>query len=302
MDTAELILCNWEVVAFSPDDPESTSGINDQDDDQGTSNLRCVWRFLASPDEEWYRAVHIVLHYEARDVVAAIRKAHVAMHDHNDLGTIRSMKSISNWLHKVCDYFDAHFDSKDSRTEQFTMQRMQQFHGWDLKKNLSWEETACWVYFCGSSILIPILHSILGIGLFGFSPQLMQEGGWLLELMQQCLKESRVCMPRPHRLFLEELEKHGNNFRFYCYSRFGHGVPEEKSVSVEMLHNLETNYNDLLNALVRFLSRRVHLVSRMVPCVAGPLGQLHAKAEEAMQLSRLQLLLLRQRVDQRIHS
>merc|ERR1712129_534831 len=116
--------------------------------------------------------------------------------------------------------------------------------------------------------------------------------------MQQAISEYRVYMPKAHRLFLEDLEKPGSSLRCFCYRRFG--TAADDNVSVELLHNLETSYNDTLNALVRFLSRRFHLVWRFCPSVAST--ALHAKTEEAMQRARLQLLLMRQRVDQRLYT
>ena len=46
----------------APAAEESVKTLNKQ-------TLRNVCCFIASPDEEWYRAVHIVLHDQARDVV-----------------------------------------------------------------------------------------------------------------------------------------------------------------------------------------------------------------------------------------
>merc|ERR1711920_1123914 len=92
---------------------------------------------------------------------------------------------------------------------------------------------------------------------------------------------------------LEELQRPENSLRHYCYHRFG-----SEDVSVEVLHDLETGYNDTLNALVRFLSRRFRLVSRFCTTVASSFGTLHGKIEESMRTSRLQLLAMRRRVDQ----
>merc|ERR1712232_1424338 len=99
-------------------------------------------------------------------------------------------------------------------------------------------------------------------------------------------------MPQLHRAFLEELEKPGVSLRQYCFRRFG-----AKSVPVELLHDLEVAYNDALNALVRFLSRRMRLVSRFFPNFASNFGVLHSEIEAAMRRSSLRLLKMRRHVD-----
>merc|ERR1712107_622342 len=94
------------------------------------------------------------------------------------------------------------------------------------------------------------------------------------------LEEVRVFMPRMHRAFLEQLERPGVSVRQYCYRRFG-----ARSVSVEQLHTLEVAYNDAIGALLRFMGRRIHLVSRLVPQFATPFGQLYSDMEANMRAS-----------------
>lgn len=295
IDTVELLLCNWEYTGQLQGFGDDSSDDEQRSPQHRSPQYQCVWRFLGSPDEEWFRSVHIFLHRDARDVVKAIRMGHVAMNEHNDLGATSCMATLSRWLNKVCDYFDKHFDSKDSRTEPITMRRLQPFICWGIHKDLTWEETACWVYLCGSSVLIPALHAIMGISFLAFEQTDTVEGDRLLHDMQRSLEELKECMPKAHREFLACLELPENSLRHYCYRRFG-----SEDVPVEALHDLETSYNDTLNALVRFLSRRVHLVARFCPSVASSFGTLHTKVEESMRVSRLQLLMMRQRVDQRL--
>jgi len=97
-------------------------------------------------------------------------------------------------------------------------------------------------------------------------------------------------MPRLHRAFVEELERPGASLRQYCFQRFGDG-----SSSVEQMHDLEVAYNDVLNALARYMSRRLHLVSRGFPALAVHFGIYHGEIEQFMRRSRLELLKMRRR-------
>merc|ERR1719456_2161428 len=100
-----------------------------------------------------------------------------------------------------------------------------------------------------------------------------------------------VHMPIPHRAFLEELQRRGGNLRQYCIKRFG-----AKATTVELLHDIEVAYNEALNALIRFLSRRMHLVVRFMPHLSSVFERVHSHIEAAVRKNRLQLLKMRQRV------
>merc|ERR1719310_1464882 len=99
-------------------------------------------------------------------------------------------------------------------------------------------------------------------------------------------------MPIPHRAFLEELQRPGTSVRQYCLKRFG-----TKDATVELLHDLEVAYNDALNALFRFLSRRRHMVVRFLPHLSSVFGAMHAHLEATARSSRLPLLKMRQHAD-----
>jgi len=282
LDFTEIALSNWD----------SCTGIDaEQVDSQRSRQMHVVWRFLGTPDEEWYRAIHIVMHEEARDVVAAIRVGHVAMRDHSDAGAVNSLEQISSWLNKFCDYFDEHFEVKDSRTEAVMMRRLEPFISHGRISQLSWEETAAWVYCCGSSVLLPAIHAFLGVGQCPYKAHDGAEGERLSQVVRRTLEEGRVFMPRSHLSFLESLEKPGVSIRQYCFRRFG-----AKTVSVEALHDLEVAYNDALNALGRYVSRRVHLVSRFFPAFKSSFAAMYAEYEAHMRVERLQLLKMRRRV------
>eukprot|EP00928_Gymnodinium_smaydae_P054264 TRINITY_DN3806_c0_g2_i1.p1 TRINITY_DN3806_c0_g2~~TRINITY_DN3806_c0_g2_i1.p1 ORF type:complete len:1047 (+),score=117.42 TRINITY_DN3806_c0_g2_i1:43-3183(+) len=288
LNFTEIMLSNWAVTRLS-ENLTHQAEVTGEEREKAAPQLHVVWRFLASPDEEWYRGVHVLLHDEAREAVAAIRVGQVAMVDKNDQGVVGSMGRLLEWLNKWSDCFDAHFDQKDSRTEQVMIRRLEPFtiHS----KDTTWEEMAAWIYCCGSSPILPALHAFMGIKMCATSDRAGSEIDRLGNLMRTLLEEMRMHMPRQHRAFLGELEKPGVNVRQYCFRRFG-----AKAVSVEKLHDLEVAYNDALNALVRFLARRMHLVNRFYPHLDGPFGTFHSDVEGMMRKNRLQLLEMRQRV------
>eukprot|EP00405_Crypthecodinium_cohnii_P009391 CAMPEP_0206434876 /NCGR_PEP_ID=MMETSP0324_2-20121206/9473_1 /ASSEMBLY_ACC=CAM_ASM_000836 /TAXON_ID=2866 /ORGANISM="Crypthecodinium cohnii, Strain Seligo" /LENGTH=1076 /DNA_ID=CAMNT_0053901583 /DNA_START=62 /DNA_END=3292 /DNA_ORIENTATION=- len=291
LDFTELVLCNWDTTTVDSTRGQEAEQAAGHQDETPEPKRHVVWRFLAMPDEEWYRATHIVMHEEAREVVAAIRVGHVAMRDLNDRAAVSSMVRVGAWCNKFCDFFDAYFEAKDSRTESVMIRRLEPFITRSGNHELSIEETACWVYCMGSSVLFLALHAYLGIQMCPEFEAENPEVEALGETLRRMIKEGRVCMPVAHREFLEQLEKPGVSMRQYCFRRFG-----AKRVSVEVLHDLEAGYNDSLYALGRLLSRRVHLVSRFFPQLAGNFGALNSDLEAAMQHSRLQLLNMRQRV------
>jgi len=298
LDFTELVLCNWNVKSevSRPAEPDGESGELAQAELKQRRGppplkLHVVLRFLASPDEEWYRGIHILLHEEARDVVAAIRAGQVAMRSQTDRGVVGSMVALSSWLNKFCDFFDAYFEQKDSRTESVMIRRLEPFISHSSAQDLTWEETACWIFWSGSSAILPAVHFFLGVRICAEMKSDAGNNG-LARNMRQMLEEMRMTMPLPHRAFLEELEGPGASLRQYCFRRFG-----SRAVPVELLHDLEVGYNDSLNALVRFMSRRVHLVCRLFPQFASSFSAYHAEVEATMRRSRLQLLKMRQRVD-----
>jgi len=279
LDFSELVLCNWDKL-----EPAKSEGTPER--------LGLVLRFLAVPEEECYRTLHILLHQEARDVIAAIRAGQAAIHVQNDRDLVGSLGKLSVWLNKFCSFFDSYFEQKDSRTESVMIRRIEPFICQSTAHKLTWEETACWVYWSGSSAILPAVQLFLGIRLLaGAGSRSAEQGSRLSAVMSQMLEEMRLSMPLPHQAFLEELGKPGVSVRAYCVRRFG-----AKSVSVELLHDIEAAYNDALNALLRFLSRRMHLVLRFFPEFASSFGAFHGDVERCMRSSRLQLLKMRQRV------
>lgn len=288
LDQAELVLTNWRVVQtdLSAQAPSSASNAK-----PGREYIGCAFRFLSTPDEECYRTLHIVLHREARDAVAAVRMGQSAMQQQNDRELIAATGKLSVWLNNICDFFDSYFEQKDSRTESVMIQRLERFISRSYIHDLAWIETACWVYWSGSSVLLPALQQFLGLNIL-LSTGREQEHS-VAAHMEQLLQEMRVSLPAAHLAFLEELERAGVSVRAYCIRRFG-----AKSVSVEVLHDLEAAFNDTINALLRFLSRRGHLVRRFFPELSSDFANFHADVESYMRRSRLQLLKMRQRVHQ----
>jgi hypothetical protein len=286
------MLANWTADGAESGKSEGGSGMACTN---GRAHLRVVLTFASSPDEAWYRAVHMVLHCEARDVVTAVRAGQAASLTQDDKGVVQSLQTMDSWMNKLCDYFDAHFDQKDSRTEGVSFRRTAKFVAQDLFDE---EQTACWVYTMGGSVLLPMLHAILGLRPFFIeskvaSPEVQRLQGQLLSWSE----EMKLFMPIPHRNFLENLEKPGVSLRQYCIKRFGN-----IKTSVEELHALEVAYNDALNGLVRFLSRRMHLVVRIQPDLSSAFTIFHSHLEATLRKQRLQLLKMRQRVLARLES
>jgi hypothetical protein len=299
LEFTELVLANWCVTAEERDGGTASSSRPAAGDKtfappmvSPLGNLKVAWRFLACPDEEWYRALHIVLHEQARDLIASIRIGQVAIVDQNDSAVVDSMWQMSAWLNKFCDFFDNHFEQKDSRTESVTFHRLEPFISHSTVHDLNWEETACWVYISGSSPILPALHAFLGIKMCAVEGLKDSDiSDRLAKNLTQLVEECRSLMPRLHREFVEELERPGVNVRQYCLRRFG-----AMSATVEQLHDLEVAYNEVLNALTRYLARRHHFVTRAFPNLAVHFGMYHGEIESFMRRSRLELLKMRRRM------
>jgi len=129
IDFTELVLGNWTCTPSKPGPLSTATSAGEQPYTNGTprERMQVVWSFLASPDEEWYRNMHLILNAEARDAIAAIRLGQHSTMVQDDRGVMRSLESLAIWLNKMCDFFDAHFEQKDSRTEVVSMSRLAKF-------------------------------------------------------------------------------------------------------------------------------------------------------------------------------
>jgi len=278
-DNTDLVLTNWAFTTIDEDARLSWSS---------AQHMHIVFCFVASADEDWYRKLHVLLHGEARDLVRAVRLGQRAMADRNDRGFIQSLEDIGVWLAGVCEYFEAQFAGKDSRGEPVMWARLRCFTAPREEE----AKIACWIYSMGSSVILPALHAVLGIHVASGTGDAGEPAR--PTTLQRYWAEVRGNMPRAHQAFLEELEAKANNMRRYCLLRF-----RSPSVSVEHLHDLELAYNDVLSALMRFCSLRYQLVLRFCPEIKRT-GTLHAEEEQAIERSRLQLLLMRKRRDLRV--
>lgn len=275
-----LVLANW-----AEEDAPAAEGQTEQGSD---ITLRNVVGFLGCPDEEWYRSLHIVLHHHAKDVVSIIREGQAADINQDDQAMIRTMDRLSAWMSRLCDYFDSHYEQKDSRTEQVMMCRFNRV----FKASATDEEVACWVYCCGSSVLLPMLHAFLGVPMSWIPDTIVcTEAAHLGRRLQHWVEEMPHYMPMPHRSFLEELQRSGN-LRQYCIKRFS-----KKGMTLELLHDFEVAYNEALNSLIRFLARRMHLVHRFQPHLSSNFNTMHSHIDAGVRKKRLTLLKMRQRVD-----
>lgn len=290
LDFTELVLCNWSWTENSEHCRAPESSPVDAVDElpgENRTSFHIVWRFLGSPDEEWYRALHLILHEEARDVIAAIRVGQIGARDTDDHAIIASLTCIASWLNKMCDYIDKHLESKDSSTEALMMRRLLTF----MSSHLTDEEMCAYVYWSGSSALVPAVIAFLGIQMRRSTAQ-STEVGRLVNLLLDMQKDVRLFMPREHLQFLQELERPGVSVRRYCLRRFG-----AKSISVERLHELEVAYNDALGAASRFQDRRLYIAARFFPHLSRAFSNAHSKIEVGIRKGRMQLLKMRQRVD-----
>lgn len=278
LEFTEIVLCNWSVTHSEISEDTTFDPRFEQ------TKLHVSWRFLASPDEEWYRAIHILMHREAREVVAAIRLGQRAMTAKDDAYVTESLQKLTDWCNSFCNYLDSHFEQKDSRTEPVMFGRLGKY----VSSHLHEAESACWVYVCGSSVLLPALHAFFGIKMCAVDSA--SASADVATTVANCLAELRSYMPRTHRAFLEELEQPGTSVRHYCYRRFS-----AKTASVELMHAFDSAYNDGLSGLIRLMSRRLQLFLRIFPERAQYFGAFHGDVEREMRRARLQLLKMRQR-------
>jgi len=279
-DYSELVLNNWYVLPEHMDlvsDPGNPFVIS-----RDTIHLvQPICRFIALPDEEWYRKLHLVLEAEGgRAIAAAYESIQPAIQQRNNGVVISSLNQLASSIESLSEFQRSQFNDKDSRGEVIMMQRLRPF----VSPNVSDEEYAVWVYTEGTSPLLPALHAILGLRkLDGISGPLQEH--WQMQ--------GRVRMPTNHREFLDALEK-GSSVRAYCLRQWRHE-------SVEGIAALEDAFNNCIEALLRYCSARQRLVSRMFPGVAR-IRSLSAEQEQVIRTGRVALLQMRRVADaQRMH-
>eukprot|EP00927_Polykrikos_kofoidii_P027494 TRINITY_DN24164_c0_g1_i1.p1 TRINITY_DN24164_c0_g1~~TRINITY_DN24164_c0_g1_i1.p1 ORF type:complete len:765 (-),score=103.98 TRINITY_DN24164_c0_g1_i1:141-2246(-) len=311
LEFTELVLVNWQgYETLEPADCRTNA--SESIPEQETPRINVALRFLASPDEDWYRAMHIVLHHDFREVVKQIRVGQVAMRGQNDRGVVDSMVKLSLCIRQFCHMFDVQLDMRDSRRDAVLFRRLLPYMTFS-RVECTIQEVACHVYLSGGTVLISALHAYLGIrmaatgaGSAVASPATVDGTGalptgvegpatdveQLASLLRHTLAILRPCMPSRHREFLEELERPGASLRHYCIRRFG-----LRTSSVEQLHDLEVSYNDALAGLGRFLSLRTRLIVRLTPEFSAIFNNLQSEIESTLVRSQLRLLRMRRRVD-----
>jgi len=275
---AELVLNNWYVPGYPSNGKEGEAFVISR---ENIHLVQPACRFLALPDEEWYRKLHLVLEAEGgRAIAAAHQSIRSAMKQRNNREIVGSLFQLASDIDCLSEFQRNQFDNKDSRGEAIMMQRLRPF----VSPNLADTEYAVWIYTEGSSPLLPALHAILGLRkLDGIS-------GPLQEHWQQ---QGRVCMPANHRDFLDSLENE-QSVRAYCLREWRHE-------SVEGIAALEDAFNNCIEALLRYCSLRQRLVLRMFPGVAK-IKNLSAEQEQVIRTGRVSLLQMRRVADaQRMH-
>mmetsp|Transcript_106953 Transcript_106953/g.255238 ORF Transcript_106953/g.255238 Transcript_106953/m.255238 type:complete len:1036 (-) Transcript_106953:117-3224(-) len=269
---AELVLNNWYV---SPNDITSEDElfvINRQTIQQ----VHPVCRFLALPDEEWHRKLHILLEAEGgRAVAAAYRSLRAALPARDNDGVGAALNQLAADIDSLTEFQRDQFNQKDCRGEALMISRLRKYSYPDLQM----EELAVWIYTEGSSPLLPALHAILGLRkLDGISGPLQEH--WQ--------SQGRLCMAESHRQFLDCLES-GMSVRAYCLQVW-------RYLPVETIAALEDAFNNCIEALLRYCSVRQRFVSRVLPRV-GHIQTLSAKQENVIRAGRLALLQMRRVAD-----
>lgn len=270
-EACELVLNNWKI------DPKDLEDVEDFVLSRETMHLvRPIARFIASPDEEWYRKLHIVLEAEGGRAVSNAHSSITPAISSRDNGTvIGALNQLAADMDSLSEFQRRQFEQKDSRGEDILMQRLRPFVGEDLSD----EDYAVWVYTGGSSPLLPAMHAILGLRkLDGISGPLQEH--WLMQ--------GRHSMPKSHRNFLESLEL-GVSVRAYC-------LREWRKAPVERIAALEDAFNNCIESLLKYCSLRQRLVSRMFPDVSR-IRRLSAEQELVIRSGRLALLQMRRVAD-----
>lgn len=263
----ELVLNNWQSLEELPVDFILSR--------ETIHLVQPVARFLATPDEEWYRKLHLVLEAEGGRAICTAQAALAPAITQRDTGAvIAALNQLAADVESLSDFQMRQFDQKDSRGEAVMMQRLRPF----VAEGLSDEDYAVWVYTEGSSPLLPALHALLGLR------QLDGISGPLQEHWQQ----GRPRMPQNHRNFLDRLEQ-GVSIRAYCLCAWRHA-------SVEGIAALEDAFNNCIEALLKYCSLRQRLVSRLFPNVSR-IRRMSAEQEQVIRRGRLALLQMRRVAD-----
>ncbi|CAL1161882.1 unnamed protein product [Cladocopium goreaui] len=269
---SELVLNNWKIH------PKDLAKLKDDFVlSRDTVHLvQPIARFIATPDEEWHRKLHLVLEAEGgRAVSTAHSNITPAISARDNGAVIGALNQLAADVDSLSEFQMRQFDQKDSRGEALLMQRLRAF----VAEDLSEEDYAVWVYTGGSSPLLPAMHAILGLRkLDGISGPLQEH--WQMQ--------GRQCMPKSHRNFLENLE-HGVSVRAYC-------LREWRKVPVEGIAALEDAFNNCIESLLKYCSLRQRLVSRMFPDVSR-IRRLSAEQEQVIRSGRLALLQMRRVAD-----
>lgn len=265
---SELVLNNWASSQESPHDFIISR--------ETIHQVQPIARFIATPDEEWYRKLHLVLEAEGGRAISAAHKTiqpAIAMRDTG--AVIAALTQLAQDVASLSNFQMQQFDQKDSRGEAVMMQRLRAF----VAEDLSEEDYAVWVYAEGSSPLLPALHAILG---------LRKLDGIAGPLQEHWQMQGRRCMATKHRDFLDKLEM-GVSVRAYC-------LCEWRKASVEGIAALEDAFNNCIEALLRYCSLRQRLVSRMFPDVSK-IRLMNAEQEQVIRTGRLALLQMRRVAD-----
>eukprot|EP00931_Biecheleriopsis_adriatica_P085010 TRINITY_DN5914_c0_g1_i4.p1 TRINITY_DN5914_c0_g1~~TRINITY_DN5914_c0_g1_i4.p1 ORF type:complete len:1077 (-),score=151.97 TRINITY_DN5914_c0_g1_i4:216-3446(-) len=270
----ELVLNNWCLQAGSPEDLSS----DDFRVTQHNVHLLCpIFRFLATPDEEWYRKLHLVLEAEGgRAISTAYKSTCKAMNERDSQQLIDSLRRLSEDIESLNEFQRRQYDQKDSRGEAIMMTRLRKF----VADDLSDDEYASWLYLEGSSPLVPSLHAFLGL-------KRLEE----INVLQSARTSTSRHMSQNHKEFLDELSTPSMSVRMYL-------LKEWRYASVERIASLEESFNGCLDSLIRYTLARQRLVLRMFP-ENGRVRHISEQQGQIIRQGRLPLLQMRRAVDAR---
>eukprot|EP00434_Breviolum_minutum_P019310 symbB.v1.2.017021.t1/scaffold1316.1/size125546/11 len=124
-EACELVLNNWKV------DPKDLEDVEDFVLSRETVHLvRPIARFIATPDEEWYRKFQLVLEVEGgRAVSNAHSSITPAISSRDNGAVIAALNQLAVDMDSLSEFQTKQFDQKDSRGEEILMQRLRPFLG-----------------------------------------------------------------------------------------------------------------------------------------------------------------------------
>jgi len=265
----ESILNNWR-LEHSPGEPDTDVFMITP---ESVQRIRPICRWMAVPDEEWYRKMHLVAEaVGGRAIIEAKKSMELAIKKRDNSKVAAVLNKLATAIDGLVEFQRRQYDNKDSRGESTIWSRIKLFVAPDDTE----EEYAIWIYAEGNSPFMPAMHSFLGIR-------------WLEGKMKEFHSSLRKSSPLPHQELIDELASGKFSVRAYCLKAW-------RTAPVERLAAMEDAFNACLEALMRYCTARQRLVSRLFKD-ASVVKELSSQQEKVIRRSRLQLLQMRRSAD-----